>query len=221
MRRWITVPVVLVMLAVGGYLILTTRPTPHRPPNGPVPTRTFTTASPLISSVPVVHVSEKAPLAGTMTAQACDPTLEPNTLIIPALCIDGDLVHTDLRQGSLQIPHDVHQIGEWGASLAASTGTTLLAGHVNYVGQGDGALYQLADVKPGMLVYATRANGQVTVWRIAGLAVTMKPHVPLWVFSGDQGPRRLAIITCGGPLGYVQGWGWNYKDNIIATAVAQ
>jgi len=222
-KSLLTFVAILVLFGGGAYLVFTTKPTSHRPASGPMPAVTFTApkTAPVkkTATVVTVHVGELAPMTGTMTDQACDPKLKPMTLVIPALCIQGSLVSTNLRAGSLEIPADVHRIGTWGATLRSPTGTTLMAGHVNYVGQGNGALYDLAQVQPGMMVYATGASGDVTVWKIAGLAVAVKPHVPLWVFSGDNGPRRLAIVTCGGPLSYVKGWGWNYQDNIIATAL--
>ncbi|WP_051450157.1 class F sortase [Actinospica robiniae] len=98
-------------------------------------------------------------------------------------------------------------------------GTTLLAGHVDYTGQGTGTLYDLYRVQPGTLVYASDASGHVPRWRVTGLTVVSKTELPSWVFAGTAGPRKLVIVTCGGPVDYVPGYGNTYRDNVIATAV--
>jgi hypothetical protein len=37
--------------------------------------------------------------------------------------------------------------------------------------------------------------------------------------AGPTGLRKLVIVTCGGPVQYVPGYGYSYLDNVIATAV--
>ena len=98
-------------------------------------------------------------------------------------------------------------------------GTTLVAGHVNYVGQGDGALFNLYRVQPGAVVYATDAWGRTTLWRVVSAESVLKQDLPASVFAGNQGPRRLVIVTCGGDIRYVPGSGWTYDDNVVVTAV--
>jgi hypothetical protein len=159
---------------------------------------------------------------------SCTPTLAPNSLIVPSVCIDGSIVGTTRQAtGALLIPGDVHDVGLWndGEPLLAPTGavypagTTLLAGHVNYVGQGDGALFNLYRVQPGALVYATDASGRATLWRVVSAVSLLKADLPASVFAGTQGARRLVIVTCGGSLSYIPGTGWTYDDNVVVTAV--
>ncbi len=52
----------------------------------------------------------------------------------------------------------MHDVGEWGHK--ANAGTTILAGHVNWVGQGPGALGDLADIAPGATVYLANRRGR-------------------------------------------------------------
>ena len=74
-----------------------------------------------------------------------------NTVTIPSLHISAPLVQEAIINHSLQIPGDVHSVGLWsgGGALDGTTGTVLLAGHVNYVGQGQGALWNLANIEIG------------------------------------------------------------------------
>jgi hypothetical protein len=154
--------------------------------------------------------------------------VQPNQLVIPSLCIVGAIVRTPrLRNGTLVIPDDVKRIGLWdqGAPLAPLPshpevhGTTLLAGHVDHVGQGRGALYPLAHVSPGALAVATDADGTVTRWRVVSLLTVAKDRLPGSVFDGAVGPRRLVLVTCGGRVIQKPGVGGVYEDNVIVTAV--
>ena len=131
------------------------------------------------------------------------------------------------RGGALAIPDNVHEVAMWngGAKLTGPAGhplregTTLLAGHVDYYGQGNGTLYNLYQIQPGAIVYASDANGQVTRWRVTNLVTVLKSQLPLWAFAGPTGPRRLVMVTCGGPLDYLSGYGYSYRDNVLAVAV--
>ena len=226
--RWRTV-VVLVTSAcvlVGGLWIFRTV---HRSPVDATPAyllaRPFKVAP---TAFPPLHVPVPALGESAAAAGGCTTTIRPSTLIIPSVCIDGAIVSTTRETtGALLIPGDVHDVGMWddGAPLlspaggAYPQGTTLLAGHVNYVGQGDGALFNLYRVQPGAVVYATDAWGRTTLWRIVSARSVLKQDLPASVFAGNQGARRLVIVTCGGDIRYVPGSGWTYDDNVVVTAV--
>jgi hypothetical protein len=113
--------------------------------------------------------------------------------------------------------HGAQLYGPGGKPL--KKGTTLLAGHINYFGQGTGTLYNLYEVQPGAIVYASDASGYLTRWHVTRLAVVLKSELPSWVFAGTAGPRKLVIVTCGGPVQYTRGYGYSYRDNVIAVAV--
>jgi hypothetical protein len=195
----------------------------HPPAAAPLPAHGFSVP---VSALPPLP-GASAPKAGTKLAGPgrCDPTMRASQLLVPGLCIDGSVVPTGLQpDGSLVIPADDHQVGLWdgGPGLAAAGskgGTTLLAGHVDYVGQGDGALYRLSDVTPGMVIYTVDASGRVSRWRAVSLRVVVKAELPAGLFAGYGGPRLLTLVTCGGPIEYVPGYGNSYEDNVIVTAV--
>jgi len=77
--------------------------------------------------------------------------------------------------------------------------TTLLARHVNDVAQDNGTLHDLYKVEPGALVYVADPAGAVTRWRVVGLDVAVKAALPKWMLAGPEGPRKLALVTRGGP----------------------
>jgi Sortase domain len=221
---------VIAALAAGTMLIVSGAQS-HAPPAAPLPARQFAIDPGALGPLPPLKRGGSGITDTTGTGWSGKPCTVPVTsahLVIGSVCVDGPIVPTYQRSdGALVIPSDVHDVGMWdgGAQLSGpdgkplNQGTTLLAGHVDYVGQGAGALYNLYLVKPGAIVYTADAAGRVTRWRVTGLAVVQKSELPSWVFAGPTGPRRLVIVTCGGPVQYSAQYGNSYLDNVIATAV--
>lgn len=123
-------------------------------------------------------------------------------------------------EGVLTPPENVKNVGIWldGASLDSVTGTTLIAGHVNLTGQGNGALFDLGTIEPGEVIRTSDATGKSTSWKVT--AVTTRPKadgVEESVLAGPDGPRKLAVVTCGGELQFEDGVG-NYADNVYLYA---
>jgi len=100
------------------------------------------------------------------------------------------------------------------APLDATSGMTTEAGHVNYNGR-QGAFSRLSQLRPGDAVYTAAPSGRVTVWVITR-EYSRSKSLPLDVsaFQGPDGPRALALVSCGGKL-----TGRSYDDNILAFAV--
>jgi hypothetical protein len=177
-------------------------------------------------------VGGSAPGAGTAAPGGgatgeCTLPVQPAHVVIGSLCVNGPIVTTAVTpEGALIIPADVHQIGMWdkGAAITGpdqqplTQGTTLLAGHVNAADQGSGAFYDLYKVQPGAVVYVADPAGGVTRWRVVGLDVVVKAALPKSVFAGPTGPRKLVLVTCGGPIMNIPGVGNTYRDNVIVSA---
>ncbi|QQS00123.1 MAG: class F sortase [Austwickia sp.] len=202
--RWRSVlAVLLVLLVAAGVALLWRGVHPQAPPEAPLPTYQFD------------QRAQPAPAPAPSPAPV--PAYGPDRLGIPSLDIDAPLVPESVGAGGdLVIPGDPATVGRWreGPGLDAATGTTLLAGHVSVAGVGDGALHALHRIEPGALVVTTDAAGRALRWRIDGLVVHGKDALPS--FPTD-GPRRLAIVTCGGPL-LRTAEGNTYRDNVIAYA---
>lgn len=99
------------------------------------------------------------------------------------------------------------------APLDATSGMTTEAGHVNYNGR-QGAFSRLSQLRPGDAVYTASASGRVTVWVITREYARSKSlSLDASAFQGPDGPRQLALVSCGGKL-----TGRSYDDNIFAFA---
>jgi hypothetical protein len=210
---------------VGGATLIVAGSRTHPAKPAPLPKRPFSVAPQSLPSTAASPAMINQRLTGGRVG-SCSTTLARRRIVIPALCMDGPVVPTSLaRDGSLIIPEDVHRVGIWdgGAPIvgpgghAVTSGTTLLAGHVNYVGQGNGTFYDLYRSRPGDLVYLTDAAGHVTRWRIFSLRTVVKSALPRSLFAGNSGPRRLVLVTCGGPILREAGYA-TYRDNVIAEA---
>jgi len=100
------------------------------------------------------------------------------------------------------------------AALDASSGMTTEAGHINYNGR-QGAFSRLSQLRPGDPVYTASSTGRVQAWVVTREYARSKT-LPLDVsaFQGPDGPRLLALVSCGGKL-----TGRSYDANIFAFAV--
>lgn len=97
--------------------------------------------------------------------------------------------------------------------LDSSSGMTTETGHVNYNGR-VGAFSRLSQLRPGDPVYTSSSTGRVQAWVVTREYARPK-SLPLDVsaFQGPDGPRQLALVSCGGKL-----TGRSYDDNILAFA---
>jgi len=142
----------------------------------------------------------------------------PRCVQIPALGVDAPVLPEAPVGGELSIPPDVHDVG-WDEQTAVpgQPGVALLAGHVNWVGQGLGALGGIGQLVPGDLVRLDW-GGRVTTWVVSArpqLSPNTEVHPQLFLLSG---PPRLALVTCGGPFTETPAGG-SYADNVIVWAV--
>ncbi|MGV0157042.1 class F sortase [Rhodococcus sp. GB-02] len=168
-----------------------------------------------------------SPTTATATTSSAAPhdaipaaTTTHGTLSLDPINIDTPIVDATVINGVLTPPGDVKEVGIWldGAPLDATTGTTLIAGHVNLAGQGNGALFDLGTLTPGQEIHTTSTSGNTTTWRVT--AVVSRPKadgIEESVLEGPDGPRKLAVVTCGGDLEYEDGIG-NYLDNVYLYA---
>ncbi|MDQ1732030.1 MAG: hypothetical protein QOK10_2189 [Pseudonocardiales bacterium] len=139
------------------------------------------------------------------------------TLAIPSQRVTApiDTVGVDATQ-NLVIPAAVSRVGWYdkGGSLDGKAGSVLVAGHVNYVGQGTGALGRIGFLHVGDAVI-TRGTGAPQGWRITGLTSYLKSDgLPSSIFR-SSGSRVLTLVTCGGTLDTHAG---SYLSNIVVTA---
>ncbi|HEY4377584.1 MAG TPA: class F sortase, partial [Acidimicrobiales bacterium] len=113
-------------------------------------------------------------------------------LMIPSLHVTASLDPERIDGHQLSIPGDVRRVGWWtgGATLDARLGTVLVAGHVNDLRQGRGALWNLAHVDPGAPVFTVDRHGHTRAWRVASVVAVAKAALPQSIFT-PTGPARL------------------------------
>jgi sortase (surface protein transpeptidase) len=141
------------------------------------------------------------------------------TVSIPALGLTGAPVLAEgVVHGYLRIPAEVRDVG-WDDQTPSPgrPGVTLLAGHVNWVGQGEGALGLIGQLVPGDRVLLDW-EGRSSTWVVRNRP-TLSPNTVVHpaLFS-DRGLPRLALVTCGGPFRETAAGG-SYADNVIVVAV--
>lgn len=168
-------------------------------------------------NLPAPSENPPAPSDGPSSDAPAPDYDEPDRLWIPSLGVEAPLTRQVVRDGELGIPDDPGVVGRWdgGSGIAADTGTTLLAGHVNY-GR-PGALFSLHEVQPGAVVVVTDDRGLPTAWRVTSLQVHDKDDLPP-VLTDPAGPRTLAIVTCGGELATTDDGRRTYRQNVVVLA---
>lgn len=192
-------------------LILTGRGDAVTEAQAPAPADTTTT--PAATSTPAATVT--TPPAATAPAK----TVIPTRVRLAAHGIDSPVypVAIDVQAGALGIPKDIDRVGWWrdGAAPGSANGAILLAGHVDSAARGAGAFYALKSARRGDTVTVTSDDGKVREYRVTTMLRVVKAALPSSIFS-RTGPRRLVLVTCGGPFDAKLG---HYRDNIIVTAV--
>ena len=142
----------------------------------------------------------------------------PARLRIPAIGVDAPVQPTGVAVGGqLAIPSDPARIGWWagGGFPGEQDGAVILVGHIDSAASGPGALYRLADVRPGDDV-TVAAGGRSYQYRVVALRAYPKSSLPVAAVFGQQVSARLVIVSCGGPFDASTG---HYLDNIVAYAL--
>jgi hypothetical protein len=144
----------------------------------------------------------------------------PTRVRVASVGIDAAVlpVGIDLRRGALGTPQSIRHAGWWkdGRGPGATSGTILIAGHVDSARSGAGAFFALHKARAGDNVQLQAASGRTFSYRVTSVRSSRKEALPTRIYSGSGRPR-LVLVTCGGPFNPATG---HYRDNIIVTAVA-
>ena len=179
-------------------------------------------ASSLVPDVPRIVPTGPAstpPPTPAPRPEPAAPKLAANSVAIPVQHVQAPIVdYCPIIDGGLEPPADVHQVCYWagGATIDEPAGTTVLTGHINWVGQGTGAFGNLAALHRGDTVYTSDARRAVSAWRIVRVEHRSKTlGVDPAAFVGHRGARRLYLISCGGAFDSAE---LSYIDNIYVLA---
>jgi len=201
----------LAVIAGGGALVLVGALTtaPSIPQAAPLPAKSFhgVLRSGLVKNTPPVA-----------SAVSTAPEIGPDELVVPSLGVRAPVVLVGIAHHDYEVPGDVHIVGEWksGSRPMARAGTVLIAGHVNWVGQGPGALSTLAHIAPGARIFLSGASGHASAWAETGIESMAHSALPQTVFDAG-GPHRLVLVTCGGAFSETASGG-SYADNVVVIA---
>lgn len=231
--RWAIATVVCVLLLVAGGVI-TWRSFADSPASGIAATGRIdharavklarhpaTTPGPVITGSSTARAQAARSSASHVPATVSFTPTVPGqvaSLTIPALgVVSAPVLREEVSKGYLDIPAHVHNVG-WDdqTPTPGGAGITLLAGHVNWVGQGEGSMGEIGQLVPGDQVYLDW-GGTVSTWVVTTTPV-LSPNTEVHqaLFS-DSGPPRLALVTCGGPFSETASGG-SYADNVIVEA---
>jgi hypothetical protein len=199
---------------VGGAAMLGPGPVPDAAPLGPPTVARATEPSP---AVPV-----DGELARLLTGEALAPEpvragTPPVELALPARDLRAPVVAvTTGPEGALVVPEPPSTVGWWSPSALAggAGGTTVLAGHVDSLTGGLGALAVLRHVVEGEEIVLLGADGRAVGYRVTARRQYRKAELPLEVFAAG-GPPRLVLITCGGAFDRRTR---HYADNVVVFA---
>lgn len=217
------------MLAGGGLIWWST--SGEAPVAAPVPRQTFAVARPTpdgTRTATVAPIPDDTPTSRPSTTSTASASSEvvmspgsmgPDRVYVPSLGVYAGLSSVRFSGGSLTIPREPWRVGLDidSAPLTSSSGTTLLAGHVDLSGT-PGALARLAEAEPGALVYVTDGEGVRRTFVTSSLQRYSKVALPRSIFAVD-GPRQLVVVTCGGPVITIDGER-HYRDNVVLTALS-
>lgn len=145
----------------------------------------------------------------------------PLEVRLPALRVTAPLIDVGVEpDGAMEIPEDVRTVGWYEPAPGAGVvpgedGTAVLAGHVDSRAQGPGAFWALRDLVPADRVEVVHEDGSVSLWEVTEVIRYPKAEVPIEDIFVWSGPKRLALITCGGEFDRSIG---SYLDNYVVLA---
>lgn len=175
-------------------------------------------APPAVADLALPHPVAAATRTGSDTTHGRRTGLAADSIAIPRQGVVAPVDLCGMTDGELEPPADVSRTCRWagGADLDGSQGTVAITGHINWVGQGTGALGRLGELHRGDTVLTSDAAGRVTRWRVTSIEFRSKDRgVDLDAFTGPDGPRTLYLISCGGPFDPAAD---SYLDNIYVRA---
>ncbi|GAA2008827.1 hypothetical protein J2S58_002062 [Nakamurella flavida] len=140
----------------------------------------------------------------------------PLTVSLPGPGVSAPVVELLAADGVLHPPEDPAVVGWWAASalVGATSGSTVLVGHVDSAQAGLGALAGLSELTAGSPVEVTTESGTTGYTVTALLVLDKGAGLPADLFT-RTGPPRLVLITCGGPFDEAT---LSYRDNVVVIA---
>jgi sortase (surface protein transpeptidase) len=137
---------------------------------------------------------------------------------MPSLELDMQIDREGIGpNGDMTLPVSPFRAGwyEYAAAPNSPAGATVLAAHVDAIGEGLGPFAQLRSLEPGVEASVIDASGTTHTYRVVSVERIDKGVVPWANYFSLSGAPRLLLITCGGEYDAAVG---SYDDNYIVTA---
>ncbi|CAL4859973.1 class F sortase [Microbacterium sp. MM2322] len=214
MRRVHLIAVILTVMMLAACAPVSEAGMPPASGTGPGATGTVSptpAAPPPQASVPVAPA----------TPQAVVRAPAPDRLAVASLDVDMPVEPVGVKDsGEMQIPERPSVAGwyRFGMAPADAQGTTVIAAHVDDREYGIGPLARLRDAREGDVVTVTDAEGAVTEYVTESVTYIPRAELPVDELFAREGPRMLAVITCGGDFDQRTR---TYSDNVVLIARAR
>lgn len=146
------------------------------------------------------------------------PVAEPVSISVAGIVNDMPVDRQGLdARGQMALPVSPFVAGwyEYASAPASGRGATVIASHVDALGEGLGPFSRLRDVNLGTEVSIVDANGVIHTYRVTEVERIRKEVVPWSDYFSTAGEPRLVLVTCGGEYDPAVG---SYDDNYIVTA---
>ncbi len=141
----------------------------------------------------------------------------PTSLRIPSLGIDAPVMALGLIKGRelATPPVDKPKLVGWyqGGPTPGESGTAIAVGHRDTM-TGPAVFAGLAQVKPGKVIEARRADGRTAVYQVDRVKIFDKAGFPDKEVYGPSRRPELRVITCGGLFTRRTG----YTSNVVVFA---
>lgn len=146
------------------------------------------------------------------------PVAEPTRISVAGLVTDMPVEPQGLdARGQMALPVSPSVAGwyRFASAPASKSGSTVIASHVDAIGEGLGPFAQLRNVPVGTEVTIVDSAGDTHVYRVTTIERIEKEVVPWNDYFSTAGAPRLVLVTCGGEYDAAVG---SYDDNYIVTA---
>jgi hypothetical protein len=126
----------------------------------------------------------------------------PVSVRIPAIGVSAHIISVGLTaSGGVGVPSlSTPMLVGWYDRGAApgQSGPAVLVGHVDAAATGPAVFYELGNLRPGDLIYVTRADHRTAVFKVTSVALYSQWDFPERQVYGATSVPALRLVTCGG-----------------------
>lgn len=187
------------------------------PVAGEVENRRFVAASrrPAPPIQPPLGQPQRPARAAAANVQRPAASVDPQSIKIPALDIDQDLIELAVVGTDLQVPDDYSDVGWWrGGPAPGDPGASVMVGHVDSP-TGPAVFYQLSGLRSGDEITVGFDNGSRTVFTVRKVQAYERSGFPSARVYRSHGKPTLHLLTCGGSFDSEAG---QYSSNVVVYA---